>query len=275
MTTITCVVDNSAKPDTHLKTEHGLAFWIEAKDGIVLFDTGQTADVLANNLAELHLDVQDVSAVALSHAHFDHTGGLEALLPGNPNLTIYANTDIFVPKFSFKKGKYKPNGFEFSREDYEQRAEWRLSSDTQEIFPGLWTTGEIIGRDEPEGRSNSHYVLENESYIRDPYRDDMSLVLKTDEGLVVICGCCHAGLLNTLAHVTAQFDNRIIAVLGGTHLMAAEGELLEHVMKVLASNYPDVKYYLNHCTGDSALKALKARFGKRVSHFNAGESIVF
>jgi 7,8-dihydropterin-6-yl-methyl-4-(beta-D-ribofuranosyl)aminobenzene 5'-phosphate synthase len=275
MTTITCVVDNFAKVNSQLKTEHGLAFWIETQDGTALFDTGQTAGVLTNNMAELRLDVKDLSAVAISHAHFDHTGGLEAILPKNTNLTIYANADIFVPKFSFKEGKYKPNGFEFSRDAYEKRAQWRLSSNPQEIFPDLWTTGEIIGRDEPEGRSSSHYIFENGSHIPDPYRDDMSLVMKTKKGLVVICGCCHAGLLNTLAHVTTHFDGPIIAVLGGTHLMTADGDLLEHVMKVLASDYPDVKYYLNHCTGDSALKALKARFGKRVSHFIAGEKIVF
>jgi 7,8-dihydropterin-6-yl-methyl-4-(beta-D-ribofuranosyl)aminobenzene 5'-phosphate synthase len=275
MTAITCVVDNSAKPGTQLKTEHGLAFWLETKDGIALFDTGQTAEVLANNMTELHLDVQDLAVVALSHSHFDHTGGLETVLSENTNLKIYANADIFVPKFSFKEGKYKPNGFEFSRDRYEQRADWRLSDDPQEIFSDLWTTGNIIRRDEPEGRSNSHYVLKAGSYIPDPYNDDMSLVLKTKNGLVVICGCCHAGLLNTLSHVKTHFDGPIIAVLGGTHLMSADGELLEHVINVLASDYPDVEYYLNHCTGDTALKALISRFDNRVSHFVAGEQIVF
>jgi len=105
MTTIACVVDNSAKKDTQLITEHGLAFWIETSGRSVLFDTGQTADVLAHNLMELHLIVQDLSALDISHAHFDHTGGLEAVLSKKLNLKIYANTDIFVPKFSLKEGR--------------------------------------------------------------------------------------------------------------------------------------------------------------------------
>ena len=110
MTTITCVVDNTAKERSHLKSEHGLAFWIETDHGKVLFDTGQTAEVLAHNLEELHLNVSDLSALAISHAYFDHTGGLEAVLPINSHMDVYANADIFTPKFSLKEGKYSPNG---------------------------------------------------------------------------------------------------------------------------------------------------------------------
>ncbi|MCJ7625905.1 MAG: MBL fold metallo-hydrolase, partial [Anaerolineaceae bacterium] len=87
MTTITCVVDDCAKQGTRLKAEHGLAFWIAADGGTMLFDSGQTADVLSANLAELHLDVKELSALAFSHGHYDHTGGLEAILPKNTNLT--------------------------------------------------------------------------------------------------------------------------------------------------------------------------------------------
>ncbi|MDO9545715.1 MAG: MBL fold metallo-hydrolase [Pelolinea sp.] len=275
MTTITCVVDNSAKDGTRLKTEHGLAFWIQTDDGTALFDTGQTAGVLSDNMAVLCLDANHIDALAISHAHFDHTGGLEAILPKNANLIVYANADVFVPKFSLKEGKFSSNGFEFTQAEYEKRAKWRLSRAPQEIFPDLWTTGEIITRDEPEGRSASHYIFEDNVYMPDPYRDDMALVLKTRKGLVVMCGCCHAGLLNTLAHVKSQFDGAIIGVMGGTHLMSADGELLAHVIDVLGAEFPEMRYYLNHCTGDTALEALGAKFGARVRRFSAGETVTF
>lgn len=190
-------------------------------------------------------------------------------------MAVYANKDVFIPKFSLKKRKYTSNGFELDRTEYEKRAQWRLSSKPQEIFPDLWTTGEIIGRDEPEGRSASHYIYENDTYITDPYRDDMSLVLKTKKGLVVICGCCHAGLLNTLMHVKHYFDGAIISVMGGTHLMTADAGLLSHVIEILDCEYSDLKYYLNHCTGDTALEALKSKFSRRVRRFSAGETISF
>lgn len=132
-----------------------------------------------------------------------------------------------------------------------------------------------MNRDEPEGRSARHYVREGGKFVPDPYRDDMSLVLKTQGGLAVICGCCHAGLLNTLFHVERSFEDPIMAVLGGTHLMTAEGKLLDHVINVLDERYSDLLFYLNHCTGDDAIKALTKVFGERVQPFPAGKTVTF
>ncbi len=275
MNKIICVVDNDALKETHLKTEHGLAFWIETEDGTVLFDTGQTAGVLSHNMSLLNLDVKDIDAVAISHAHFDHTGGLEAVLLENPEVIMIANKDVFRSKYSLHDGKYEASGFEFSRDEYEKRTVIRLSSEPLEIFPNLWTTGEIMNRDEPEGRSARHYVREGGKFVPDPYRDDMALVLKTQDGLAVICGCCHAGLLNTLFHVERSFEDPIMAVLGGTHLMTAEGKLLDHVINVLDERYSGLLFFPNHCTGDDAIKALTKAFGERVQPFPAGKTVTF
>jgi len=275
MNKVICVVDNKALKDTGLKTEHGLAFWIETEAGTVLFDTGQTADALAHNMSLLNLSVKDIDAVAISHSHFDHTGGLEAVIPENPDLIMYANEDVFRSKFSLHDGKYDASGFEKSREEYTNRVEVRLSDTPTEIFPSLWTTGEITQRMEPEGRSSNHYIRDGGEWKPDPYRDDMSLVLKTQDGLVVVCGCCHAGLLNTLAHVKENFKGPIITVMGGTHLMTADGRLMDHVINVLDERYSDLLFYLNHCTGDDAIKALGNAFGERVQPFPAGAVVTF
>ena len=275
MNKIICVVDNKVLKKTHLKTEHGLAFWIETEYGTVLFDTGQTTDVLSHNMSLLNLDEKDLDALAISHAHFDHTGGLELILSKHPNLPVYANMDVFRPRYSLHDGNYDMSGFELSRKDYEQRADWHLSSEPKEIFPSLWTTGEIINRDEPEGRSARHYVREGGKFVPDPYRDDMSLVLKTQDGLAVICGCCHAGLLNTLSHVERNFKGSITAVLGGTHLMTSDGKSLDHVINVLDKRFPDLEFYPNHCTGGDAIKALANAFGERVHALPAGAVVKF
>ena len=275
MSKITCVVDNAALDGCDLKTEHGVAFWIETTSGAALFDTGQSAGALLSNLRKLHLRVEDIEALAFSHAHFDHTGGVNAILPGKGKLPVYANADIFRPRFSKKEGRYEANGFEGSRAEYEERGDWHLNDTPTEIFPDLWTSGLIAERPYPEGRSSSHYARDGGAFIPDPYADDMSLVLKTESGLVVICGCCHAGLLNTLAHVRTLFEGEISAVVGGTHLMAAEGATLRQVVDVLRSEYPDARYYLNHCTGEDALKALEKSFGAQVTHFKCGMRISF
>ena len=275
MNKIICVTDNVAREGQHLMTEHGVAFWIETEYGNLMFDTGQSTRVLTHNMKALALNIGDIDALALSHSHFDHTGGLEAVLAVKTNLPVYANKDIFRPKYSLHDGKYDASGFEKGWEDYKDRADWRLNDRSVEIFPNLWTTGVIEKREFPEGRSAGHYVRQGGKFIPDPYKDDMSLVLKADNGLVVICGCCHAGILNTLAHVDAHFEEPVIAVLGGIHLMVADTPLLKKVIDALAKKYADAHYFLNHCTGNEALKALKTGFGNKAHHFKSGDSVTF
>jgi 7,8-dihydropterin-6-yl-methyl-4-(beta-D-ribofuranosyl)aminobenzene 5'-phosphate synthase len=272
---VTCVVDNKTLKEKSLKKEHGLAFWIETEHGTVLFDTGQKGKVLMHNLTLLDLNPRDVDVLAISHSHFDHTGGLGAVIRENPALTMVANEEIFQPRYSRRKGKYEGSGFEMTQEDLAKKIKIRLSSAPNEIFPNLWTTGEITRRTEPEGRSSSHFVRVGEEWIPDPYRDDMSLVLKTVDGLVVICGCCHAGILNTLSHIKDHFEGVITAVMGGIHLMTADKKMLDNVIHKLGERFPELAMYLNHCTGDDAIKALKAAFGECVHSFPAGSVVTF
>jgi 7,8-dihydropterin-6-yl-methyl-4-(beta-D-ribofuranosyl)aminobenzene 5'-phosphate synthase len=274
-TKIICVVDNDTQKDTGLRSEHGLAFWIETSQGCVLFDTGQTAATLSHNLDSLDLKPQDADALALSHAHYDHTGGLEAILSKNAGIKIYAHSDLFQPRYSLREGEYCQIGLEITRADLTDRSELHLNDTPTEILPGLWTTGGISERPEPEGRSPHHFIRTNEGWQSDPYLDDMSLVLKISEGLVVICGCCHAGLLNTLFHVEREFNAPVIAILGGTHLVTADEPYLDHVIEVLHDRYKGLHFYLNHCTGKRAYQALRRVFSTRVKAYPAGTIVNF
>ena len=270
---ITCVVNDTALSDTDLRSEHGLSFWIETGQGIVLFDTGQTSEVLSHNLKVLGLKPRDIGALVLSHAHYDHTGGLEAVLMKNSDLNIYAHADIFRPRYSLRKGKYQSIGFTQSLEDMTSHIKLNLSEAPTQIFPDLWTTGEIYERLEPEGRSVSHFILTERGWQPDPYQDDLSLVLKTRRGVVVICGCCHAGLLNTLLHVKRIFKKPIISVVGGIHLMTADDQYLIHVIDVITHYFPNLCFFVNHCTGENAFKKLESSFGSRVTACPAGTVI--
>ena len=270
MTKITCVVDNNAKENTGLQSEHGLSFWIETEDGKVIFDTGQTSAALALNLGLLDLKIQDAAALALSHAHYDHTGGLEVALSQNKHLKIYAHSDLFQPRYSLRDGEYHSIGIAITQEELSQRADLHLSDTPQEILPNLWTTGEISPRPEAEGRSPHHFIRVDGEWHPDPYLDDLSLVLKTSAGLVLICGCCHAGLLNTLLYVQQNFSGPIISILGGTHLNSTSEAELHHVAEKLETRHPNVNLYLNHCTGQEAQAFLAKEFGARVKAFPAG-----
>jgi 7,8-dihydropterin-6-yl-methyl-4-(beta-D-ribofuranosyl)aminobenzene 5'-phosphate synthase len=267
---ITCVVNDIVEPGRGLLSEHGLSFWIEKDQAIALFDTGQTAAVLENNLRVLDLEPKNVQALALSHAHYDHTGGLEAVLGKNPDLRIYAHLDIFRARYSKRKGEYRSIGMQMSRDDLENAAELSLNAEPDQMLPGLWTTGEISPRPELEGRSNHHYLKDGDAWLPDEYKDDLSLVMEVEGGIVLICGCCHAGLLNTLFYVEKKFPQPLRAVIGGTHLLTADGEYLRHVMDVIDTRFPDMRFYLNHCTGENAIQKFKQKFGGRVAAFPAG-----
>ncbi|MCD6288890.1 MAG: MBL fold metallo-hydrolase, partial [Anaerolineae bacterium] len=244
MIQIVCLVDNAVKRSSTLWGEHGLSFWIETDAGVALLDTGQSGDVLLHNADNLGLDLARVNALLLSHAHYDHTGGLNAFLSRRPGVPLYAHPDIFTPRYSLRDGEHSI-GMELSREDLARRADLRLTSAPAEMLPGVWSTGEIAERPYPEGRSKHHVVKGDSGWLPDPYRDDQSVVLNVASGLVVICGCCHAGLLNTLAHVRRVFGQKIVAIFGGTHLSAADRSSLKEVARVLEKEYGAPELYLN------------------------------
>lgn len=272
---IVCVVENEACHESKLQSEHGLSFWIDTPNGAVLFDTGQSVPVFSHNLSVLGLSLQTIDALALSHAHYDHTGGLDAVLAAQKSLQLYANPDIFRRRYALRNGEYKSIGLSIDQSRLSTLANINLTSQPLEILPGLWTTGEITERPEPQGSSPHLFIQTEKGWEADPYLDDMSLVYKTSSGLVVICGCCHAGILNTLLHVERIFSDPIIAVIGGIHLMFADEQYLDYVVAIIREHHPYLTLYLNHCTGENAFTKLSNAFGKRVKNFPAGTSLEF
>jgi 7,8-dihydropterin-6-yl-methyl-4-(beta-D-ribofuranosyl)aminobenzene 5'-phosphate synthase len=271
---VTCVVDNAVCDRSAFWGEHGSAFLIETESGRILFDTGQSGTVLLHNLELLGIELRTIHALALSHSHYDHTGGLQALLDHVAAIPLYAHPDLFRERFSRRGESLKSIGLPLQREALEERLELRLGAQPMEILPGVWTTGEIRDRPEPEGRSVHHLIRGPDGLEPDPYRDDMALILETNEGLVVLCGCCHAGLLNTLSHVHRIFGPHIAAVIGGTHLLHADEAHLRRVIEALRGlGVPQL--YLNHCTGLRAYLTLAHAFGEKVAPCPAGTGLGF
>ncbi len=262
---VICVVDDVVQRSSPFWGEHGVAFLIETEGSRVLFDTGQSGTVLLRNLKLLDVDPATMDAVVISHPHYDHTGGLPVLLKNLRSGTpLYANPDLFRERFSRREGKPNSVGLTLSREELTNRLDLRLSGKPQEIISGIWTTGEICRRPEPEGSSDYHLMREGDLLVADAYRDDMALILQSGDQLVLLCGCCHAGLLNTLTHVKRVFKRPILVIAGGLHLTSATDDDLRHVGEVLAAMPALQRVYPNHCTGEAAFIALTQILGPSV-----------
>jgi 7,8-dihydropterin-6-yl-methyl-4-(beta-D-ribofuranosyl)aminobenzene 5'-phosphate synthase len=276
MITVRCVVENTATRSSTFWAEHGIAFHIDTPDGQVLFDTGQSGQVFLHNAEQFGIDLGQVDALAASHAHYDHTGGYELVLPHlRPMIPLYAHADLFRERYTQRGEEYVSIGLRMSREELAQQVELYLSTDPVEIIPGVWTTGDIVERPEFEGRSPQHRIRVDEQWQPDPYRDDLSLVLEAGDGLVLLCGCCHAGLLNTLKHVKRIFKKDIHTVIGGTHLASASPEMLQRAVNEIPSTYGVKRLYPNHCTGERAFITLANAFGENVQPFPTGSTLTF
>ena len=275
------VYNNDVLPGRGLKGSHGESFLITVGDGKILLDTGWKPRVFLHNLAKLEVDPNGIDQLVLSHGHRDHTGGLAALLKSRTSSTplrIIAHPEVRAPKAIKAAGLHIPMGFPQLAPELEATVEFQLSKEAVEVLPGLHTTGEIslAERIEKPGSEPRACHKVNGRWEWDPIIDDLSLVLKTDQGLVIITGCCHAGLLNTCAKVTRTSGGNIRALIGGTHMMRYSEAEVEHVGNVLERDYGSLKLYLNHCTGKKAVVQLKKRLGPEIVHdCFAGSEILF
>jgi 7,8-dihydropterin-6-yl-methyl-4-(beta-D-ribofuranosyl)aminobenzene 5'-phosphate synthase len=273
---LTCIVDNAVQLNAPLWGEHGLSYLIETPDGRVLFDTGQSGTVLLHNLQCIDVDPATIDALAISHAHYDHTGGLSALLPHlRPGIPLYASPDLFRERWAQRGEQRRSIGLPLSREGLAAHFTLKLDAAPQRIIAGVWTTGMIAERPAPLGNGTNLLMREDGgNLVPDEYRDDMALVLEDDARLVLLCGCCHAGLLNTLAHVERAFAEPIVAILGGLHLNGSGNDVVRQCASKIAAMPALETVYPGHCTGQSATLLLHEALGSaRMSAGSAGTAI--
>jgi 7,8-dihydropterin-6-yl-methyl-4-(beta-D-ribofuranosyl)aminobenzene 5'-phosphate synthase len=274
---ITTLVENTVGigGSRELIGEHGLAFLIEAAGRCILFDTGQYV-ALDNNARVLGRDLAAVDAVVLSHGHYDHTGGLKDLLKANSNFTLYAHPDIFTHKFIRQKGRCRDIGIPVSKDDLiTQGVKIKLDTASVEITPGIITTGQIPQTSAFESIAEGFFVEKGGRKVPDALADDQALILKTGKGTVVVLGCSHRGVINTLEHVNnITGEKRIHAVLGGLHLVKTSGDNLGTIIDHL-QEFEIEKIVVGHCTGTHAIHALYARFGDKVLLNTVGNTMTF
>ena len=258
-------------PENTLLAEHGLSLLVKVHrdkaSHMVLLDAGYNPWTINRNLEFLGMDLKEVEAVVLSHGHMDHTGGLQAVLDGLPeNVPVMMHPDGFLRRFLIlPDGKRLTLPLPFQRDSIRtNHVNLRESKDPVYLAKNMILVSGEIPRITPfEKGMPAAFIERDGQLVPDTFNDDQFLVVSLGErGLVVISGCAHAGIINSIQYareLTGQ--SRICAVVGGFHLTgSAMAPAIEPTIEEMKKISPEVIVPM-HCTGHSAV----SRFEKRAA----------
>ena len=274
--TITTLIENHMDKEGRYACEHGLSVLIEGQDFRMLMDTGESGAFYDNSL-RMGISLSHLDALLFSHAHYDHTGGLLRLVKeGDVPERIYVGRHFFRKCYhSLSDGRMKYIGTKFDSQmikDLRLPVE-EIDADEKEIAPGI-----TVFRNFPQVTAYEEYnpdffyqeedpscgpygrCVDSMSYHPDIFEDELAVALDTDDGLFVIVGCSHPGIVNILTAISERTGKKICGLIGGTHLMDADetrvkktiGDFKKFGVKTLG---------VSHCTGDGNIEILKDSFG--------------
>ncbi len=265
---------------TMLTSDEGIGEWgfaavVEADGQRILFDTGARPDTVLSNAKELGVDLSNITGVILSHNHSDHTGGLmtlrQAMLAKNPAALsqAYAGKGIFAARRSDKgkplefmatlKRGYEASGGHFTEYDH-----------PVELWNGVWLTGPVPRKYPERNWSGRTQIQTSDGWQEDTIPEDTSLVINTAQGLVVVSGCGHAGIVNTLEYARAKVRNAPIhAAIGGFHLYQLDDEKLKWTAAKLRE-FELGNFLGAHCTGIEAVYRIRELTGLGRKHCSVG-----
>ena len=254
--------------------EWGLSILVEVDGARILMDTGLSFSAVYN--AQLiGIDLSAIDLIVLSHGHADHTGGLREVLKIKGEVEVIAHPDIWAAKHVQRnKEGVQYNGIPFLREELESHgARFNLVREPIHITENVMTTGEIPMFSGYEEIENNLFVKEAGTLHPDPLADDLALIIDTDFGLVVILGCAHRGVVNTLRYAQKLTGKELVyAAIGGTHLFRASEERLEKTIADIRE-IGIQRLGVSHCTGFRASARLAQEFEDIFFMNNAGTCV--
>ncbi len=273
------ILVNNIVGESPFLAEHGISILIkilgEDKEEIHLLDCGKSDSTLLHNIEAYGIDPSQLlfQTIILSHGHYDHTGGMKGLLENmSQTVPIIGHPDIFISRITYVDG-FRSISCPFTQSEIRQAGgELLLTRDPVTINDFLMTTGEIPRRNKFEINPFFRKIC-NDQWVTDEVDDDLSLIIHVNkESFFLLCGCCHAGLINTLERVKELTGKeKCYGIMGGLHLVGASRERIDFTINELQKWNPEVIIPL-HCSGREAMCALKNYFPKRTKLFSCGDS---
>jgi 7,8-dihydropterin-6-yl-methyl-4-(beta-D-ribofuranosyl)aminobenzene 5'-phosphate synthase len=257
---LTILCDNSVGPVSGTLGEHGFSALIEGEGAPLLFDTGQGSTLL-HNAQRMGKDLRRVEQVILSHGHYDHSGGLWPLLATCGPKEILAHPALFSQRYKLRQGEpVRSIGIPYAEEFIRgQGGTFSLSDEPRLLATGALLTGSVPRMTTYE-TGDAGLFCDTEGCHADHVADDQSLILTGSRGLVILLGCCHAGLINTIDHARQLTGiDSIQAVIGGTHLGFVSLQQVEETIKGLRQRKV-AKIIGGHCTGFAVASRLAREF---------------
>lgn len=274
--TISVLAEDTIGFDTPFWGRFGLSMLLELKaDNLekhILYDTNSVAAPILHNLGILAKSLDKVSTIFLSHCHYDHTDGLPGILEaiGRP-VSVIAHPETFRPCLEINPDGIRHIGMAQSQMQLEQKgAVFTLASEPLNLMTGAVSSGEIARVTSYEVLEDLYTVVDGK-VVQDHERDDSAVFLNFQEGLVIVTGCCHAGIVNTMMHAKRVTGvDKIHAVVGGLHLTDASEEKVAKSVEALR----EVDWVLaGHCTGFDGLKRIADVMGERFGQIHTGTTI--
>lgn len=272
---LTILCDNQAS-EGYL-AEHGFSAFIRAKDLTILFDTG-SGETLLTNAKTAGISLGHIDYLVLSHGHSDHTGGIPEVLKRNEHLMIAAHPQCLVSRYTHHSGK-EPKSIgmpPFVAAQLQQYPSLQQKYHSSPLFldEHIGVSGEIPRIHEWEDVGGAFY-LDNTCKIEDALPDDQAIWLSTWAGLVIMMGCCHSGLENTVNYIQkVSGETRVAGLIGGVHMVNATPARMKKTMDFLKRISPDF-IYLGHCSDQSICEQMKKSLPQvHIEPLHAGKKIL-
>jgi 7,8-dihydropterin-6-yl-methyl-4-(beta-D-ribofuranosyl)aminobenzene 5'-phosphate synthase len=264
MIRVTVLIDNTTNLDTPYLGESGLSFLIETDDAKVVFDTGFSS-IFLSNARKMGIDLTDINAVAISHGHNDHTNGLPALgkllyRKGMRPPVILHPACMDKKWWRNKDGSLEEIGMPIDQGALEMYFDVTPATVVTKIGDSLYFLGSIP-RYDPSANESIGLVVNSEGLmVPDFVMDDSAIVYEGKDGLVIINGCAHSGLVNILRYAQVVFPGKpIAAVIGGFHMLCKNQAWLEDTANKLKTFEPK-SIYPCHCTDEASRAFLRSQF---------------